>query len=145
MIPTLDEIMEMKKEDGKFQVGKVCKVVSHFEENPTFYKVNDVYEENGTKYIKLQENYYNEAYDEDVQNEYTLEVYGENESEYVKLGGTVTDAVSHKELNLVKCLYACTFCKEEDFEKFYTPSSTNGDYGPSNPWDAPGMSERDFI
>lgn len=27
----------------------------------------------------------------------------------------------------------------------YTPSSSNGDYGPSNPWDAPGMSIRDFI
>lgn len=27
----------------------------------------------------------------------------------------------------------------------YTPSSTRGDYGPSNPWDAPGMSIHDFI
>ena len=27
----------------------------------------------------------------------------------------------------------------------YTPSSTMGDYSPSNPWDAPGMSIRDFI
>lgn len=25
------------------------------------------------------------------------------------------------------------------------PSSTAGDYGPSNPWDAPGMSISDFI
>jgi hypothetical protein len=32
---------------------------------------------------------------------------------------------------------------EEDYE--YTPSSTYGDYGPSNPWDAPGMSIHDFI
>lgn len=24
-------------------------------------------------------------------------------------------------------------------------SATNGDYSPSNPWDAPGMSIRDFI
>lgn len=31
----------------------------------------------------------------------------------------------------------------DDYE--YTPSSTNGDYSPSNPWDAPGMSVRDFI
>jgi hypothetical protein len=31
----------------------------------------------------------------------------------------------------------------DDYE--YTPSSTNGDYSPSNPWDAPGMSIRDFI
>ena len=27
----------------------------------------------------------------------------------------------------------------------YTPSCTAGDYGPGNPWDAPGMSVRDFI
>lgn len=28
---------------------------------------------------------------------------------------------------------------------YYCPSATNGDYSPSNPWDAPGMSIRDFI
>ena len=27
----------------------------------------------------------------------------------------------------------------------YIPSSTNGDYSPSHPWDAPGMSIKDFI
>lgn len=27
----------------------------------------------------------------------------------------------------------------------YCPSVTAGDYSPSNPWDAPGMSVRDFI
>lgn len=32
-----------------------------------------------------------------------------------------------------------------DEEDDYCPSSTNGDYSPSNPWDAPGMSIRDFI
>ena len=30
-------------------------------------------------------------------------------------------------------------------EDEYVPSSANGDYGPSNPWDAPGMSIHDFI
>ena len=33
----------------------------------------------------------------------------------------------------------------EDDEDDYIPSSTNGDYSPSNPWDAPGMSTKDFI
>ena len=33
-------------------------------------------------------------------------------------------------------------CYEDDD---YTPSSTNGDYSPGNPWDAPGMSISDFI
>lgn len=27
----------------------------------------------------------------------------------------------------------------------YVPSSTNGDYSPGNPWDAPGMKMSDFI
>lgn len=30
-------------------------------------------------------------------------------------------------------------------EREYTPSATNGDYSPSCPWNAPGMSIRDFI
>lgn len=35
---------------------------------------------------------------------------------------------------------------ESDYDdEEYIPSSTNRDYGPSNPWDAPGMSIRDFI
>ena len=33
-------------------------------------------------------------------------------------------------------------CYEDDD---YCPSVTGGDYGPGNPWDAPGMSIRDFI
>ena len=34
---------------------------------------------------------------------------------------------------------------EWDDEDKYVPSSSRGDYGPSNPWDAPGMSIKDFI
>lgn len=33
--------------------------------------------------------------------------------------------------------------RSEDEE--YVPSAENGDYSPSNPWDAPGMSTKDFI
>ena len=38
-------------------------------------------------------------------------------------------------------------CEDDDEEDDddYIPSSTNGDYSPSNPWDAPGMSIKDFI
>ena len=37
-------------------------------------------------------------------------------------------------------------CDEDEFDdEEYIPSSTNRDYGPSNPWDAPGMSVKDFI
>jgi hypothetical protein len=35
--------------------------------------------------------------------------------------------------------------EEDDDDGHYTPSSTNRDYSPSNPWDAPGMSIHDFI
>lgn len=34
---------------------------------------------------------------------------------------------------------------ECESENFYTPSCTNGDYSPSCPWNAPGMSIADFI
>jgi len=34
---------------------------------------------------------------------------------------------------------------EEDEDAHYCPSSTAGDYGPGNSWDAPGMSIKDFI
>ena len=33
----------------------------------------------------------------------------------------------------------------EDDDYHYCPSSTAGDHGPGNPWDAPGMSVRDFL
>lgn len=36
--------------------------------------------------------------------------------------------------------------EEDEYEDDeYVPSATNRDYGPSNPWDAPGMSVKDFI
>ena len=37
--------------------------------------------------------------------------------------------------------------EEDDDERHYhyTPSAENGDYSPSNPWDAPGMKISDFI
>ena len=34
---------------------------------------------------------------------------------------------------------------EDEEEEEYVPSSTYGDYSPSNPWDAPGMRISDFI
>ena len=41
------------------------------------------------------------------------------------------------------CRVYCGLGVDEDEE--YTPSSENGDYSPSNPWDAPGMKISDFI
>lgn len=33
----------------------------------------------------------------------------------------------------------------DDEDEYYTPSATAGDYSPSAPWNAPGLSESDFI
>ena len=35
--------------------------------------------------------------------------------------------------------------EENEYDDDYIPSAENGDYSPSNPWDAPGMSIKDFI
>ena len=43
------------------------------------------------------------------------------------------------------CRVYCGLVVDEDEEDEYVPSSENGDYGPSNPWDAPGMKISDFI
>lgn len=51
------------------------------------------------------------------------------------------------------CIFRCSHvkklvAKEDEADSYhdnYTSSATNRDYGPSNPWDAPGMSIRDFI
>lgn len=34
---------------------------------------------------------------------------------------------------------------DDEYHYHYTPSAENGDYSPSNPWDAPGMKMSDFI
>lgn len=41
------------------------------------------------------------------------------------------------------CRRCCGLGVDEDEE--YIPSSSRRDYSPSNPWDAPGMSIKDFI
>lgn len=43
--------------------------------------------------------------------------------------------------NLEKLDYELNYDDDDE----YIPSSTNGDYSPSNPWDAPGMKMSDFI
>ena len=34
---------------------------------------------------------------------------------------------------------------DDKYHYHYVPSAENGDYSPSNPWDAPGMKLSDFI
>ena len=42
-------------------------------------------------------------------------------------------------------LYEAPYLNENSTNEKYIRSSTNRDYSPSNPWDAPGMSVSDFI
>ena len=74
--------------------------------------------------------------------EYEFDIDGaRSENEECPLGGDITDDWSG-------CAYSCDYhykngeCVKRDG---YVPSAENGDYGPSNPWDAPGMSIHDFI
>jgi hypothetical protein len=58
------------------------------------------------------------------------------------------DEVVFAEVDGVQLHYPKTFedlIDELGIDEKYCPSSTNGDYSPSHPWDAPGMSMRDFI
>lgn len=43
------------------------------------------------------------------------------------------------------CKGECRAYEQYKEEREYTPSATNGDYSPSSPWNAPGMSIHDFI
>lgn len=57
--------------------------------------------------------------------------------------------------SIYMCEYGCGIGEEDEKnmpcygnwepEDPYTPSASAGDYSPSNPWDAPGMSVSDFI
>jgi hypothetical protein len=70
----------------------------------------------------------------------------------VKIGGARADIV-FDDPNAELHIYVLDIIGEvsnahaiDDYEEEeYIPSSTNGDYSPNNPWDAPGMSIKDFI
>lgn len=82
--------------------------------------------------VKIRIQYYNDAYDEDVDiivdADIVISPTGEEIAEGSFYGGSIK-------------IYAGDFDTDDD----YTPSATNGDYSPSCPWNAPGMSIRDFF
>ena len=47
-------------------------------------------------------------------------------------------------LEMIKHLEECEN-NNSYYDDYYTPSATHGDYSPSCPWNAPGMSISDFI
>ena len=66
----------------------------------------------------------------------------------IKCCGITKDELEELGFDYIKCWLEDA---EDDWDDYweddedYIPSSTNGDYSPSHPWDAPGMSIRDFI
>lgn len=61
-------------------------------------------------------------------------------------GCVETCAIYETTENTVESARNCGKYEEEDEEEeYYTPSCSTGDYSPNNPWDAPGMSIKDFI
>ena len=62
----------------------------------------------------------------------------------IKCGLTEQDFIEYGFGDFVED-YFKDFEEDEYDDDDYVPSSTNGDYSPSNPWDAPGMSIKDFI
>ena len=58
---------------------------------------------------------------------------------------TFNNQLNHGEIDFSDgCLVDSKITIEEEDEE-HIPSSTNGDYSPSNPWCAPGMKISDFI
>ena len=51
----------------------------------------------------------------------------------------------YTEWTLEEWISAMEEISNENENERYIQSSTNGDYSPSNPWEAPAMSIRDFI
>ena len=58
---------------------------------------------------------------------------------------TATDADRHSDGWDEEEYEAEDIFEHDDDDSYYTPSSTRGDYSPSAPWNAPGMSVGDFL
>lgn len=59
--------------------------------------------------------------------------------------GMLYDEWLHMDCSVCEMLEDVIRHFEYENNDYYCPSSTNGDYSPTNPWDAPGMSIKDFI
>ena len=81
--------------------------------------------------------------------EYILGNYNVTEEQAIKLGYEVRRLMDKyggdEEDSIYEAMRNLHISEREDDDEDYTPSAENGDYSPSNPWDAPGMSVSDFI
>lgn len=113
-------------------------------------ELDDAYEGNGGTPCDYGDCPYNAVGGYDCRNYCGLGVDECGDDEYYEitdddcpLGGDITN-------DCADCAYSCDYhyvngeCIRREEEE-YIPSAENGDYSPSNPWDAPGMSIKDFI
>lgn len=71
--------------------------------------------------------------------------FGKLVEKYTKSGFSREEAIELAEQMIDYEMFGVGHYIPEDEEEYDTPSATRGDYSPSNPWDAPGMSINDFI
>ena len=87
---------------------------------------------------------YKITYKETLIHTFYVEANDEEEAERVFEEGCMNSQFDFSDGEIDETGYTIT----EDNDKHhyhYTPSAENGDYSPSNPWDAPGMKMSDFI
>ena len=72
-------------------------------------------------------------------------VFSEELNRTFRYGGDTEDRKVYTEVDTTLEYREAVEELEYEDDEPYTRSSTGGDYGPSNPWDAPGMKVSDFL
>ena len=130
----------MKNDAKKFVVGDKITRKNPYDDNETTYEVLSVNAGNKnhpTGQVIIQAGWYNEAYDKVCHKTYPPADI------IIEQDGSQSVRVKDKSGFLQAYLYAVE--KNLTAPEHDTPSATRGDYSPSAPWNAPGMSVRDFI
>ncbi len=87
---------------------------------------------------------YKVTYIEKLIHTFYVEAENEEEAEEAFEQGMMDDAFDLSGGEVDDADYSVKEC-DDKYHYHYTPSAENGDYSPSNPWNAPGMSMKDFI
>lgn len=87
---------------------------------------------------------YKVTYKETLLHTFYVEADNEEKAEEAFEQGLMDGSFDFSDGAIDETDYSIKEC-DDKYHYHYTPSSTNGDYSPSNPWDAPGMKISDFI
>ena len=90
---------------------------------------------------------YKVTYKETIVHEFYVEANNKEEAEKAFEEGCMEMAFDFSNGEVEETEYSVSETDEDDVwdDEDYIPSAENGDYSPSNPWDAPGMKMSDFI